>query len=148
MKARLDAALRHDATTRQYLVLSRGTTHKPAPTDADGFAVDESVASARYLIARGVDPRRIVQDTWSVDTIGNVAFARLMHADLAGWRRMHAVTSDNYLARTRAIFEWVFALPPRAGAAPEPRSRASPTPGTPATSSRAAARRRSARWSS
>ena len=49
VKARLDAALRHDATTRQYLVLSRGTTHKPAPTDADGFAVDESVASARYL---------------------------------------------------------------------------------------------------
>ena len=70
-------------------------------------------------IARGVDPRRIVQDTWSVDTIGNVAFARLMHADLAGWRRMHVVTSDNHLARTRAIFEWVFALPPRAGAAPE-----------------------------
>ena len=119
VKARLDAALRHDATTRQYLVLSRGTTHKPAPTDADGFAVDESVASARYLIARGVDPQRIVQDTWSVDTIGNVAFARLMHADLAGWRRMHVVTSDNHLARTRAIFEWVFALPPRAGAAPE-----------------------------
>jgi len=119
VKARLDAALLHDAATQQYLVLSRGTTHKPAPTDADGFAVDESVASARYLIARGVDPRRIVQDTWSVDTIGNVAFARLMHADLAGWRRMHVVTSDNHLARTRAIFEWVFALPPRAGAAPE-----------------------------
>ena len=63
VKARLDAALRHDSDdAAQYLVLSRGTTHKPAPTDADGFAVDESVASARYLIARGVDPRRIVQD--------------------------------------------------------------------------------------
>ena len=46
VKARLDAALLHDAATQQYLVLSRGTTHKPAPTDASGFAVDESVASA------------------------------------------------------------------------------------------------------
>ena len=50
--ARLDAALRHDATTRQYLVLSRGTTHKPAPTDADGFAVDESVAPMRVTAER------------------------------------------------------------------------------------------------
>ena len=44
VQARLDAALQHDSRTTFYLVLSRGTTHKPAPLDADGFAVDEAVA--------------------------------------------------------------------------------------------------------
>lgn len=39
--ARLNAALRHDAETSAYLVLSRGTTHKPAPRDAAGYAIDE-----------------------------------------------------------------------------------------------------------
>ena len=137
VRARLDAALRHDAETEVYIVLSRGTTHKPPPRDARGFAIDESVASARYLVDRGVTPSRILQDTWSVDTVGNVAFARLVRrAALAlpavrrhpsrcrqmlveprGWRRLLVITSDFHMPRVRAIFEWVFALPPRGGAA-------------------------------
>ena len=110
--ARLDTALAHDARTRDYLVLSRGTTHKPPPVDSRGFPMDESEASAIYLKRRGVEAGRILLDTWSVDTIGNAAFARLMHADPRGWRRLHVVTSEFHVARTRAIFEWVFALSP------------------------------------
>lgn len=48
---RLEAALRHDHETASYLVLSRGTTHKPAPTDSRGYAVDEAAASALHLQA-------------------------------------------------------------------------------------------------
>ena len=32
---------------------------------------------------RGVAPERVLLESWSLDTIGNAAFARLMHADLA-----------------------------------------------------------------
>ena len=113
--ARLDAALRHDSETDAYLVLSRGTTHKPPPLDADGFPVDESAASARYLVRHGVSPRRVLLESWSLDTIGNAAFARLMHADLRRWKRVLVVTSAFHMARTRAIFDWVFALPPALG---------------------------------
>ena len=37
VRARLDAALLHDAETEAYIVLSRGTTHKPPPLDEDMF---------------------------------------------------------------------------------------------------------------
>lgn len=107
--ARLDAALDHEQATDFFLVLSRGTTHKPPPT-RDGFPVDEAAASARYLVERGVDHSRILLESWSLDTIGNAAFARLMHADLRSWRRCLVITSSLHMPRTRAIFEWVFSL--------------------------------------
>ena len=109
--ARLDAALAHDANTLYYLVLSRGTTHKPPPLSVDGFPIDEAAASARYLVARGVAPSRVLLESWSLDTIGNAAFARLMHADLRAWRRMLIVTSAFHRPRTEAIFNWVFGMP-------------------------------------
>ena len=112
--ARLDAALMHDSQTDFYLVLSRGTTHKPPPLEA-GFPVDEAAASARYLVARGVAPSRVLLESWSLDTIGNAVFARLMHADLRNWRRLHVITSAFHLPRTEAIFNWVFTLPDAAG---------------------------------
>lgn len=118
--ARLDAALMHDANTDYYLVLSRGTTHKPPPLAAGRYPVDESFASARYLVARGVAPSRILLESWSLDTIGNAAFARLMHADLRAWRRMLVVTSKFHRPRTEAIFEWVFGLPDASGRARRP----------------------------
>ena len=109
--ARLDAALQHDKSTAYYLVLSRGTTHKPPPLDEAGYPIDEAAASARYLVAKGVAPARVLLESWSLDTIGNAAFARLMHAEPRGWRRIHVVTSAFHLPRTKAIFDWVFALP-------------------------------------
>ena len=112
VRARLDAALAHDEATDFYLVLSRGTTHKPPPLDEDGFPVDEAAASAAYLVARGVAASRVLLESWSLDTIGNAAFARLMHADPRGWSRLLLITSAFHMPRTRAIFEWVFALPP------------------------------------
>ena len=115
--ARLDAALQHKADTHHFLVLSRGTTHKPPPLDGAGFPVDEAAASARYLVSHGVAPSRVLLESWSLDTIGNAAFARLMHAEPRAWRRVHVVTSSFHMPRTRQIFEWVFSLPPLRGPA-------------------------------
>lgn len=112
---RLEAALRHDGEADWYLVLSRGTTHRPPPRDAAGYAVDEAAASARYLMDRGVATSRVLLEAWSLDTIGNAAFARLFHAELGGWRSCLVITSALHMPRTRAIFEWVFSLPPRRG---------------------------------
>ena len=47
-----------------------------------------------------------------LDTIGNAAFARLMHSDIRGWRSLLVITSASHMARTRRIFDWVFTLPP------------------------------------
>ncbi len=117
--ARLDAALAHEKETSYFLVLSRGTTHKPPPVDARGYAIDEASASGAYLIHGGVAPERVLLESWSLDTIGNAAFARLMHSDARRWRRLHVVTSAFHMARTREIFDWVFGLPPHAARQPQ-----------------------------
>jgi len=113
VKARLDMALDMSDDVSYFLTLSRGTTHEPPPLDSNAFPVDEATASEKYLLERGVAPERIIKDTWSLDTIGNAAFARLMHAEPRQWQRMAVITSDWHMNRSKAIFEWVFKMPPR-----------------------------------
>jgi hypothetical protein len=93
--------------------LSAGTVHRPPPLNQEGYPWLESVAGARYLLSRGVPASRIQVEATSWDTIGNAYFAKLLHVDPAGWRRLLIVTSEFHMARSRAIFEWVFGLEPR-----------------------------------
>ena len=51
--------------------------------------------------------------TDSDDTIGNAFFARVMHADpRSDWVRLRVITSEFQMARTRAIYDWIFGLQP------------------------------------
>jgi uncharacterized SAM-binding protein YcdF (DUF218 family) len=72
----------------------------------------ESIVAAKVLLARGVPAARIWAETASLDTIGNAYFARVIHTDPAGLRRLLVVNSEFHMPRTRMIFDWVFGLPP------------------------------------
>mmetsp|Transcript_32696 Transcript_32696/g.103501 ORF Transcript_32696/g.103501 Transcript_32696/m.103501 type:complete len:250 (+) Transcript_32696:285-1034(+) len=102
----------HTSQKLRIVTTSAGTAHTPSVIDSEGFPVTEASASAQYLIRAGVDAKHIVQEAQAWDTIGNAWFTRVMHSDIRGWRRLLVVTSDFHLNRTKAIFEWVFALPP------------------------------------
>ena len=98
----------------EYIVaLSAGTTHRPPPSDTQGFPIFESVAGARYLIEAGIPADRILTETHSYDTIGNAFFSRVMHVDPRRLRRLLVITSDFHLPRTMAIFRWVYGLEPQ-----------------------------------
>ena len=106
---RLERAIekRQDA----YLItLSAGTTHKPPPLDPDGYPIFESVAAANYLIKRGVEPKRILVETGSYDTIGNVFFSRMIHVEPLNIKRLLVITSEFHMPRVQAIFEWIYRL--------------------------------------
>jgi hypothetical protein len=92
--------------------LSAGTVHHPPPLNQEGYPWLESVAGAKYLLSRGVPASRIQVESTSWDTIGNAYFAKLLHVDPAGWRRLLIVTSEFHMPRSRAIFEWVFGMEP------------------------------------
>ena len=72
--------------------------------------MDESVASALYLLKCGVPENLILTETASFDTIGNAYFSRVIHIDPLGLTRLLVITSDFHLARARAIFRWVYSL--------------------------------------
>lgn len=111
VRARLDAAIELSSRTKYFVVLSRGTTHRSPPLDARGFPILESATSAQYLLEHGIDdPGRILLDGWSLDTIGNAFFARSMICEPMQLKSCCVVTSAFHMARTRAIFDWVFSL--------------------------------------
>ena len=95
----------------QYIIaLSAGTTHKPPPLDKDGFPIFESRAGADYLIKKGVEPRWILCETASYDTIGNAYFSRVFHVDPRAFKHLLIITSASHMPRTKAIFQWVYGL--------------------------------------
>jgi uncharacterized SAM-binding protein YcdF (DUF218 family) len=94
------------------ILLSAHAIHRAPPLDAAGYPVLESVAAAGALLACGVPAARIWTETASLDTIGNAYFARVVHTDPAGLRRLLVVNSAFHMPRTRMIFDWVFGLPP------------------------------------
>ncbi len=113
VEARLELALEW-AGEAPIAVLSAGTVYKPHPLDGNGFPIYEAAAGGRFLLSRGVPAERIFQEASSLDTLGNAYFARCVHAEPAGWRRLLVVTSDFHLPRTEAVFSWAFSLLPYA----------------------------------
>jgi len=109
VKARLD--LGATMNTDMFVLLSRGTTHKPPPLDQDGFPIDEATASAKYLVDKYAIPMHsIVTDTWSLDTIGNAYFAAAMVCEPLNLKRLKIISSHSHIHRTKAIFDWIFPL--------------------------------------
>jgi hypothetical protein len=106
-EARFDLALELDRGA-PFVCLSQATTHRPPPLDSRGFPISEAGAGARYLAARGVAPDRILLETLSLDTVGNAYFTKLLHVDPSGWRRLLIITSEFHMARTRALFDWIY----------------------------------------
>jgi uncharacterized SAM-binding protein YcdF (DUF218 family) len=124
------------------LCLSAGTAHLPQLMSAAGLPIWESTASAAYLSAHFNLSRNVYVETTSYDTIGNAFYARTSHTDILGWRRLLVVTNEVcviflqrcllsiisiafkcsnslvtptqfHMARTRAIFDWIFGLDDR-----------------------------------
>lgn len=109
VQSRFDRAL--EIHQNQYIIaLSAGTTHKPPPIDNDGFPIFESRVGADYLIKKGVEPRWILCETASYDTIGNAYFSRVFHVDPRAFKHLLIITSASHMPRTKAIFQWVYGL--------------------------------------
>ena len=120
---RLRRAARHHNQSRtrghRMVIVANGggTTHKPKWVSPAGYAVPEAALMARVLEEEGVPAEDIYLEGYSDDTIGNAYYARTMHADPAGWRRLLVITSEFQMPRTIAIYNWVFSLaaPPSGG---------------------------------
>jgi uncharacterized SAM-binding protein YcdF (DUF218 family) len=94
------------------VLLSRGTPHKPCPRDAAGFTITEAAMNAKVAwLEYGIDPENILEETVSLDTIGNAHFTRLLHTEPLGLHRLAVITSKFHMARVQAIFSHVFSIP-------------------------------------
>ena len=119
MAARLEQAAHlylESAYPKPYVITTAwGTPHKPCPHDAAGFERHEAADNARFLIERGVQPAHILEESVSLETVGNAFFARVLHTETRGLRRLAVINNHFHMPRTRAVFSHVFAVPPREG---------------------------------
>jgi hypothetical protein len=90
--------------------LSAGTPYRPPPLHERGFPIFEARAGAAYLVGRGVDPRRILIEESSYDTLGNAFFSRVLHVIPRGFSRVLVITSEFHMPRVEAVFRWVYGL--------------------------------------
>jgi uncharacterized SAM-binding protein YcdF (DUF218 family) len=97
-----------------------GTTWKPRHVDRNGFSIPEAALMAEQLGREsGIRSELLYPESFSDDTVGNAFFARTMHTDLRPeWRDLLVITSQFQIARTRAIYAWVFGLTPRPAGRP------------------------------
>jgi uncharacterized SAM-binding protein YcdF (DUF218 family) len=71
-------------------------------------AISEARLMKHYLREKGVAPEHLKFEERSIDTWQNAYFARTMVIDTHHWERILVITSDFHLARTEAIFSFVF----------------------------------------
>ena len=109
---RLDKAVTMNYNTEIFLLLSRGTPHKPPCLDEKGHPIDECQIMAQYLISKGIPPSKIMLDSWSRDTVGNAYAALTMHAIPRNLTNVLVITSVFHMERTKSIFNKVFSLIP------------------------------------
>ena len=112
VESRLDKAITLNEETNSYIVLSRGSTHKPVIRDKNGHSVDECTVMADYMIKKGIISNKIYKEAWSLDTIGNAYAALTLHVIPKNMRKIVIITSDFHMPRTKCIFEKVFSLFP------------------------------------
>ena len=88
-----------------------GTPHKACPHDTAGFERHEAADNAAALLALGVSPAHVLEESVSLETVGNAYFTRLLHTDVRGLQRLVVINNRFHMPRTRAVFDHVFALP-------------------------------------
>jgi hypothetical protein len=108
-KKRLDLAIKINDCD-YFITLSAGTTHKSPPLDDEGYPIFESVAAAHYLISHGISSDRVLAETSSYDTIGNIFFSKVIHVDPLQLKNLLFITSAFHMARTEAICRWIYGL--------------------------------------
>ena len=89
--ARLERAVHlyeTSAEPKPYVITTAwGTPHKPCPHDAVGFERHEAQDNAHYLISHGVPAASVLEESVSLETVGNAYFARVLHTDVRSLQR-------------------------------------------------------------
>ena len=93
-----------------------GHAAQAVPARPPGLERHEAADNARWLVGAGVPPSHVLEESTSLETVGNAFFVRVLHTDVRGLRRLAVVNNRFHMPRARAVFEHVFGIPPHPGA--------------------------------
>ena len=58
----------------------------------------------------------LLEESVSLETVGNAFYTRTIHTDVRGLRRLAVINNAFHMGRTRAVFDHVFSVPAHDGA--------------------------------
>jgi hypothetical protein len=110
VKLRLDAAYKLFAKDAVDYIVTTGKFSKRVFFDSRATgAKTEAEAGKKYLEEIcGIEPRNILYENQSIDTIGNAWFAKTICIDPYNITECIIITSDFHIERSKVIFDWVF----------------------------------------
>ena len=88
------------------LVLGGGTYHKPPYLNSSKFIIHESTSCTLYLYSKGIKSNTIFREWSSYDTIANGFFAFTNYINYLNLKKMHVITSDFHMPRSKIIFNF------------------------------------------
>ena len=102
LRARLDRAIKAIRTKKydQVIVCGGFTYSKYFPS--------ESEIMRHYLIRRRINPRMIILEDWSNNTIGNFIFTKTKILEPRGWKDVTIITNNIYVPRAKYIESKIF----------------------------------------
>jgi len=81
------------------------------PKDARGFDIHEAQMNAAWLLQHGVPHHMILEESTSMETVGNALFARVMHTDVLSLKHIAVINNGWHMPRTMHVFSHVFGVP-------------------------------------
>ena len=64
------------------------------------------------MLDRGIPASAILEESSSLETVGNAFFTRVQHTDVLGLRKLLVINNAWHMPRTKAVFDHVFSVPP------------------------------------
>ena len=115
VKDRLDLAfdIYNKSPKKPYLIVSSsGTPHRKTFINSKQQIIYECDSMAQYLIDKyhTINPKFILREYTSYDTIGNAYFTKINHIDPLQITNFLVITSDFHIKRSEYIFNFVFGL--------------------------------------
>lgn len=111
VKKRLDLAIELYRKIPKYILCTGGGTyHKPPILNKKKYVIHESTACAEYLITNGVNPKHIIKEWGSYDSLASVYFCLMLCIIPRNWDNICVITSSFHMERVRNLFKWIFGL--------------------------------------
>lgn len=102
-------------TGKEFLIPSSAFSVHVGVQVEDGWPIFEADVIGEYLLKNGAPAEKILSEPFSLDTIGNAFFTRMLHCEPRKLRKLTVITSEFHMPRSKEVFEWVFRLAPDPG---------------------------------
>ncbi len=110
VQERLNAAIELKNQARYIITTSAATPHLALPLDSNKQPLYDARVMNNILIKSGINPNKILTESFSLDTVGNAIFTKLLITNPLKLKNLLIITSKFHMPRSKVLFQKIFNL--------------------------------------